>query len=235
MLNYIPILTTCFSCFFFIKIFNHYRSKNSSTYLFWWKIGVLTFGLGTLTESLNVLIGWSPFNTRVWYVVGALLGGFPLAQGTIYLLMKKRVADVLTIIFLTIIIVASICVFLTPITIPEAFNYQLTGKVFDWKWVRLFSPIINIYSFVFLVGGALYSAFKYIKDKNAKSKSIGNICIAIGALLPGIGGTYTRMGYVHVLFVTELIGLLLIYIGYITIKNDSTVSVHENQKINFPN
>ena len=38
--------------------------------------------------------------------------------------------------------------------------------------------------------------------------------IAIGAILPGIGGTATRMGYTEVLYVTELAGLLLTWIGY---------------------
>ena len=229
MLNYIPILTTLFSCFFFLKIFNHYKHRRNATYIFWWMIGVLTFGLGTLTESINALLGWSQLNTKVWYVVGALLGGFPLAQGTIYLLMKKRIADILTIVFLTIIIVAAVCVFLSPINLPASFDHQLTGKVFEWKWVRLFSPLINIYSFIFLVGGALYSAFKYFRNKDTRRRSIGNILIAIGALLPGIGGSFTRMGYVHVLFVTEFVGLVLIYAGYITIKNDLHASVHKNQ------
>ena len=48
----------------------------------------------------------------------------------------------------------------------------------------------------------------------------GNVFISIWVLLPGIGGTFTRMGYVNVLFVTELIGLILIYVGYRIIKMD---------------
>jgi hypothetical protein len=40
-----------------------------------------------------------------------------------------------------------------------------------------------------------------------------NVLIAAGAILPGIGGTATRMGYVEVLYVTELIGLLLTWAG----------------------
>jgi hypothetical protein len=55
---------------------------------------VLTFGAGTLTESINAIFGWTEWNTKVWYIVGALLGGYPPAQGTIYLLMKKRFADI---------------------------------------------------------------------------------------------------------------------------------------------
>ena len=36
----------------------------------------------------------------------------------------------------------------------------------------------------------------------------------MGALLPGIGGAATRMGYTEVLYVMELIGLTLIWVGY---------------------
>ena len=44
--------------------------------------------------------------------------------------------------------------------------------------------------------------------------SLRNVCISIGAILPGIGGAFTRFGHVEVLYVTEFIGLLLIYAGY---------------------
>lgn len=219
LIEYIPILTTLFSLFFVFRIYSHYRERRTK-YLLWWTIGVLTFGLGTLAESINVLSGWNPVNLRYWYIVGALLGGFPLAQGSVYLLMNRKFAQITSWIFITLIVVASICVILTPITIPEGFDYKLTGAVFDWKWVRYFSPFINLYAFVFLVGGAIYSAIKYYRmvDKQARFK--GNVFIAIGGLLPGIGGSMTRMGHVNVLFVTELIGLIMIYIGYRIIKQD---------------
>jgi len=89
MISYIPVLTTLLSVFFLSRIVPHYLSKRSP-YLLWWTLGVLTFGLGTLTESINAIFGWSEWNTKIWYIVGALLGGYPLAQGTIYLLMNKR-------------------------------------------------------------------------------------------------------------------------------------------------
>jgi hypothetical protein len=43
---------------------------------------------------------------------------------------------------------------------------------------------------------------------------VGNVYIAAGALLPGIGGTATRFGHTEVLYVMELVGLTLIWIGY---------------------
>ena len=217
-IEYIPIATTLFSIFFVREIYLHYKQRRTK-YLLWWTIGVLTFGLGTLSESVHALFGWNEINLKFWYIVGALLGGFPLAQGSVYLLMNRKFAHLTSITFIGFILVASYYVVKTPVLIPENFDFRLTGAVFEWKWVRDFSPIINIYSFLFLVGGAIYSATKYYGLKDRKAHFKGNIYIALGALLPGIGGTFTRMGYVEVLFITELLGLLLIYFGYKIIRN----------------
>ncbi|KAA3635995.1 MAG: hypothetical protein DWQ02_08995 [Bacteroidetes bacterium] len=217
IIEHIPILTTILAIVFAVEIFKHYQ-RRKTTYLLWWTIGVLTFGLGTLAESVNTLFGWYAINLKYWYIIGALLGGFPLAQGSVFLLMNKTFARVTTVIFVALILVASVCVVLTPLSIPEDYDFKLTGSVFAWQWVRLFSPFINIYAFIFLVGGAIYSAYKYYRQGIREAPFKGNIFIAIGGLLPGIGGTFTRMGYVEVLFLTELIGLFLIYYGYRIIK-----------------
>src|SRR3954469_19990263 len=111
MISYIPVLTTILSVFFLSRIIPHYLSRRSP-YLLWWTLGVLTFGLGTLTESINAIFGWSEWNTKNLYVGGALLGGYPLAQGTIYLLMKKSFADISTVLCTAVIVVAAICVLL---------------------------------------------------------------------------------------------------------------------------
>jgi len=229
MVNYIPILTTIFSVFFLSRIIPHYLAKRSP-YLLWWTLGVLTFGAGTLTESINAVVGWSEWNTKIWYVVGALLGGYPLAQGTIYLLMNKRFADISAVLCSTAIVVAAVCVFLSPIQIPEGFDYRLTGRVFEWQWVRAFSPLLNLYAFVFLFGGAVYSAIQYFAVEQGKTRFLGNIYIAIGALLPGIGGTFTRFGYVEILYITEFIGLAFIYFGYHMMRKDRSASLHANQQ-----
>jgi hypothetical protein len=215
--EYIPIVTTIFAVLFTIEILKHYMVRKTK-YLLWWTIGVLTFGLGTLAESINILFGWNEINLKYWYIVGALLGGFPLAQGSVYLLMKRRFANLTSIVFGILIAIISIFIILTPLTIPESFDYKLTGSIFTWQWVRYFSPLINLYAFIFLVGGAFYSAIRYYKNGQREAPFKGNIFIALGGLLPGIGGTFTRMGYVEVLFITELFGLLLIYYGYRIIK-----------------
>ncbi len=112
--EYIPIFTTLYAVYFFREIYAHYKTK-IKTYLLWWTIGVLTFGLGTLAESINVLAGWSEINFKYWYIVGVLLGGLPLAQGSVYLLLSNKFGNVTTVIFTIIIAIASVCVVLSPV------------------------------------------------------------------------------------------------------------------------
>ena len=58
----------------------------------------------------------------------------------------------------------------------------------------------------------------------------GNILIAVGGLLPGIGGTSARFGMVEVLYVTEFLGLLIIWAGYRAMAKKPIQSIHANQK-----
>jgi len=211
--HYIPILTTCVALGFATVIFRRYQRRGGQ-HLLWWGIGMLTYAAGTITESTTTLIGWHEPVFRAWYITGALLGGAPLAQGTAYLLLPRRIADRLSILLVGAISFGAVCVLLSPIDPALVEPYRLSGKVLVWRWVRLISPFINLYALVFLVGGAILSAVRYSRLTETRQRVLANVFIAVGALLPGIGGTFTRLGHVEVLYVTELLGLACIAIGY---------------------
>ncbi len=227
----IPILTTILSAAFFVILYQHYLSKGKPSYLFWWTFGVLCYGLGTFTEGWVGIFGWSEPAFKAWYVLGAMLGGFPLAQGSVYLMFKPRTATFMMIGVVIIIMVGSVLVMLSPIDYSLVEPARLTGKVLVWKYVRLITPWVNIYAFIFLVGGAIHSALQYRKDGQSGKRFWGNILIALGGLLPGIGGSFTKFGYTEVLYVMELLGIILIYAGYRTMRNDQSMSVYEIQQV----
>ncbi|MEP7215708.1 MAG: hypothetical protein ABI782_05595 [Anaerolineaceae bacterium] len=152
---YIPILTTVLSLYFAWVVFRRYRSRERAPHLLWWASGILLFGVGTFMEGFTALFGWNEVVFRSWYISGALLGGAPLAQGTVYLLMSRRTADRMSIGLVMFVTVAAVLVLLTPLNGAVASDSKLSGDVIEWTWVRAFSPFINTYAFIFLVGGSV--------------------------------------------------------------------------------
>lgn len=228
--HYLPILSTIVAAAFTWTLYLRWREKPTARYLLWWMIGVALYGLGTLTEALTTLFGWNESVFRTWYIAGALLGGAPLATGTAYLLLPRRVADRLAIALVTYVAIAAAFVLATPIVFDLVEDNRLSGAVMAWTWVRLFSPLVNLYAVVFLIGGAILSAWRYWRLGNASSRVLGNVLIAFGAILPGIGGSFARAGVVEVLYVTELFGLLFIWAGFRVISGDRVMSVFAAQR-----
>jgi len=234
VIRYLPIASTLVAASFTAVLWRHWRRNPRARFMLWWTIGVAVYGLGTLTETLTTLLGWHEPLFRAWYISGALLGGGPLAQGTVYLLLKRRTADRLAVALIVYVAFVATLVLSTPLDASAVVDDRLDGAVMTWSWVRLFSPLVNTYALVFLVGGAAWSAWRYRhRADHPRSRVIGNTLIAIGALLPGIGGAFTRAGYVEVLYVTELVGLVLIWAGYRAIAGDAEESIHIQQRAAF--
>ena len=214
LVDYLPIATTMIAAVFSAALFRRYGRRQSGPHLLWWAVGVLVYGVGTYLEASVTLFGWQEWRFRAWYVSGALLGGAPLAQGTAYLLLARRTANRLTVALVAVVAAASVFALVNPIDYALVQPHRLTGRVFEWSWARAFSPFINLYAFVLLVGGAALSAWRFRRKAATRHRFLGNVLIAVGALLPGIGGAATRFGHTEVLYVTELVGLVLIYLGY---------------------
>lgn len=210
--HYVPILTTAIAAAFSASLFRRYLRRRAP-HLGWWAFGVMFYGLGTLIEATITLTGNSVFLNKAWYVAGAILGGYPLAQGSLYLSYSRRFANRVTAISLPFVSFASVLVVLSPVLLDQLQPHRPSGAILAWRWVRLLTPFINTYAAFFLIGGAVVSAWRYYKDGHQAHRAAGNSLIALGALLPGIGGSFAKAGLVEALYVGEFIGLILIWIG----------------------
>ena len=96
--------------------------------------------------------------------------------------------------------------------------------------VRLFAALFNIDGSVALIFGALYSYIVWqisIRRKQghfALQTGLFNVYIAIGALVFAAGGTVSALGISAILYITEVVGIILMYFGYL---ESDTITLHK--------
>lgn len=217
-MNFLPYLSTIVTFAFTAAVFNRHRQR-AGVYLLLWAFGLLLYGLGTLSE---VILGLT-FNVivlKLWYLTGAMLTAAWLGMGTVHLLFRKgNTARILTWILGAVSVLAFVLVFAAPanaaaydVARPASEQYKevLTRN----GLIILLTILLNIYGTLTLVGGAIYSAFLFWRKKILANRMYGNILIAAGALSPALGGTFLRAGLVDMLYLSELIGAVLMFTGF---------------------
>jgi hypothetical protein len=181
---------------------------------------MIFYGIGGFCEGYFGAFGWNPLIFRLWYLFGAILVAAWLGQGTVYLLAKKTWAHGLLILLTLGSIYGLIRVFgaeLDPNLMTTSLHTgsEMSGHAIVSTGVRSLTPFFNLYGTVALVGGAAYSAWIFWKKRVLLHRTIGNIMIALGAMLPAFGGTFSRMGISGALYISEFLGAVLMFIGFI--------------------
>jgi hypothetical protein len=212
LVHYLPLLTTALSAVFAASLYRRWHAKRA-THLLWWAIGITTYGLGTALESAITIAGNNIALTKAWYIAGALLGGYPLAQGSLYLSWPRPTAHRLTAASLAFVAVSAALVALSPVDAAVLEPHRPSGAILAWRWVRLLTPVINVYAVFFLIGGAIVSAWRHYRHRGHMYRAAGNALIAAGAILPGIGGAMAKAGVVEALYIGECVGLIVIWAG----------------------
>ncbi len=220
-MHYIPMLSTVVTFIFAAAVFNRYQHRKGM-HLLMWGIGLVLYGLGTLSE---VLLSFT-FNSlvlKIWYISGAMLTAAWLGQGTIWLLVRKPgVARWLTYALAAVSLVAIMLVLSAPVTASAAtydISQPVSGQYKDILTrsglITALTIILNIYGTLGLVGGALYSAYLFLRKQVLINRVIGNILIAAGALMPAMAGSFVGAGMFDMLYLSELLGVILMYVGFI--------------------
>jgi hypothetical protein len=220
-MHYLPIFSTIITFAFALAVFNRFRVRHGA-HLLLWSIGLVLYGIGTLTEVI-MLFTFNDIALKLWYLSGAMLTAAWLGQGTINLLVRRRgIAPTLNIILIIVSLLAVVMVLLAPIT-PAAANYNpaqpLSAQYKDILTrsgiVVLLTILLNTYGTFTLVGGAIYSAFIFWRKRVLFNRMVGNILIAVGAILPALGGSFIKMGLPDFLYLSEFLGAILMYIGFL--------------------
>lgn len=215
----LPFVSSGISFVFAVVIFKRYWQRRG-LHLLLWGIGMIFYGIGGFCEGYFGAFGWNQTIFRLWYLFGAILVAAWLGQGTVYLLANRTWAHSLMALLALGSIYGLVLVFsaeLDPTLMTTSLHTgsEMSGHAIVTPGVRSLTPFFNLYGTVALVGGAAYSAWIFWKKRVLLNRTIGNILIAVGAMLPAFGGTFSRMGFSGVLYISELLGAIIMFIGFL--------------------
>jgi hypothetical protein len=213
--SFLPFVSCIVSFVFAFFVFRRYLVRRGM-HLLLWGIGMLFYAIGGFCEAAYVVAGWHPLIFRLWYLFGAILVAAWLGQGTVYLLARRRLAHALMIVLGLASLFAAIQVFNAQLDPTQmAAGSELSGQVIVSPGVRVLTPFFNIYGTLTLVGGAIWSAITFWRKHILLHRVIGNVFIAVGAILPAFGGTFSSFGISGSLYWSELLGAVLMFIGFL--------------------
>jgi hypothetical protein len=199
-----------------------------------WGIGLALYFVGTFSQVI-LAVTWSPFFFGLWYWCGALMVAPWLGQGTAYLLIRR--GSIARNIQMALILVAVMTLpwtlFFTDFNAAAWFKGADMTQIYKQVMgeevrgtVRFFSPVMNTWGTILLVGGAIYSARLFRRKQIMRNRMVGNWYIALGGLLPALGGVFIRLGDPSFKYFGEMTGAILIFVGYLL-----TTNVPEDAKI----
>ena len=213
----IPLISTIVSFVFGVTVLDQYFAHRQPFQLLW-TIGLFMYGISTLTEFYTETYGLRVVMFRLWYFFGAICVAAYLGQGTVYLLLRRRTAHILMAILVVLSIYSAVRLFDTNIDLSTA--KRLTDKIVVPTDIGVLTGLLNIYGTVALVGGALYSAWIFWRKRILPHRVVSNVLIALGALLPAIGGSMLKIGTTRgaSFYLLELAGVIIIFIGFLRTK-----------------
>ena len=177
-----------------------------------WAIAFGIFAIAAGAEVIGSLNGWTAPLARIYYLGGAVLVVGYLALGELYLLARPKIERFAPGVTLLITALAATLVLNTPID---------TATLADDGWDALekgpalvgLTISINTIGTLILVGGALYSAWRFRKLGIQRHRMIGCVLIAVGTVVVAMGGTLTRLGHHEFLYIAMSIGVIIIFAG----------------------
>lgn len=202
-----------------------------------WGIGMGLYFLGTFCQVVLSLT-WTPIFFGLWYWSGAIMVAAWLGQGTVFLLWRRGniARNIMMALILVGVMTLPWTLFLTPFDSsawhPGADMTQIYQQIMPRGsgTVRSFSPVMNVWGTIALVGGAIYSAVLFRRKQIMRNRMIGNWLIAAGGLMPALGGALIRLGDPSFKYAGEMLGAILIFAGYLMATTIPDADEAENRR-----
>ena len=232
----LPILSAGLMIVFAIFVLNRYISSNK-IHFFFWGTGLLMFSVVSLSE-IYLSMQWNRWAFFFWYFFGAVLNAAWIGQGTICLLLSSKwlrptitlllfASSTALIVMLQTMSLLDVSKFDNTIIINAQYRNIIPAPL-EGSIIRLMTPFFNVYGATSLIGGAVWSAYLFWRKSILPNRVIGNILIAIGAIIISTTSILTRIGVSKWWHLGELLAAILLFVGFIFASRQTYAKVSKN-------
>jgi hypothetical protein len=184
-----------------------------------WVLALAMYSAASLAVVFGVLGGWTTGEFQLYWALGAVLNVPFLAGGELMLLLRNRTAQAAVWIVLVFLTAYTVSVLRGASFDAAALADDLpSGKdVFgDGSAAHRLPQLISIPSYVVLLGGALWSAWRMRGRPELRDRFAGTLFIALGAsVIAGFGSAFAALGYLAAFSAALVVGIVVMFLGFL--------------------
>jgi hypothetical protein len=193
--------------------------ERRQAYLAVWCGALVMYAVASLAVAAGALAGWSRTLFEIYWILGAVLNVPLLAAGEIQLLGRSRLLDSVIWVVLAFVFAYTIAVTRGARIDAGALAEQLpSGKeVFgDGSPAHRLPQLISIPSYLVLVAGAGWSAWRMRGRPDLRDRFTGTLLVAAGATVTAAAGSaFAAVGNLPAFSLSLLAGVAVMFMGFL--------------------
>jgi hypothetical protein len=213
-----PLVAAVVAAVFAGLVAKQYLSRRRPSQLAW-AIALAMYAAASLAVVFGVAGGWTTGEFQLYWALGAVLNVPFLAGGELMLLVRNRTAQAAIWIVLVFLTAYTVSVLRGATFDAAALAEDLpSGKhVFgDGSPAHRLPQLISIPSYLVLLGGALWSAWRMRGRPELRDRFVGTLLIALGAtVIAGLGSAFAALGFLAAFSVALATGISVMFLGFL--------------------
>jgi hypothetical protein len=193
-------------------------ARSRRLHLAMWCAALVMYAVASLAVAGGALVGWSRTLFEVYWILGAVLNVPLLAAGEVHLLRRGPVLDVAVWVVLAFVFAYTVAVTRGADVVIASLAERLpSGKdVFgDGSAAFRLPQLISIPSYVILVAGAAWSAWRMRGRPELRGRFEGTLLVAAGATITAAAGSaFAAVGNLPAFSLSLLAGVAVMFLGF---------------------
>jgi hypothetical protein len=214
-----PLVAAAVAALFAGLVAAQYRTRRRP-YQLAWTVAMAMYAVASIAVALGVAGGWTSGEFQVYWALGAVLNVPFLAGGELMLLVRNRTAQAAIWIVLVFLTAYTLAVLrgAPPLDAAALAEDLPSGKhVFgDGSAAHRLPQLISIPSYLVLVFGALWSAWRMRGRADLRDRFVGTLLIALGAtVIAGFGSAFAALGELAAFSLSLAAGIAMMFAGFL--------------------